>query len=169
MGGSSAEYMREWRAKNAEHVKAYAQRWLAENPHYHKAWKETNRRTIRAQDRSRRLENPELFNAQRRFQRYGITPDQFKAMFDEQNGVCAICFLPETRIIKGTLSALSVDHCHQTGKIRALLCHRCNRTLGAFEDDPGRFERAATYLRSHKAGKGAVKEGHKARKKRDKE
>lgn len=63
-----------------------------------------------------------------------------------QNGVCAICSEPETRKMKGTPAALCVDHNHETGEIRGLLCNRCNRTIGLLEDDPEFFKRAYDYL-----------------------
>lgn len=78
---------------------------------------------------------------------YGITPDQYQALFDEQSGVCAICGCSETKRIKGTLTHLSVDHDHVTGAIRGLLCSSCNEGLGRFKDDTVRMERAITYLR----------------------
>ena len=61
---------------------------------------------------------------------FGITREQFESMLAAQNGVCAICGRPETVKRKGVVHALSVDHCHVTGKIRGLLCSRCNRLLG---------------------------------------
>lgn len=72
---------------------------------------------------------------------YGITPEQFKAMLKEQDFRCAIC---------RTEAPLCVDHNHETGKVRQLLCGRCNMGLGAFGDDPDFLEIAALYLRIHK-------------------
>ena len=67
--------------------------------------------------------------------KYGITLDQYNKMVAEQNGVCAICGQPEN--IKGTTinpRGLAVDHNHNTGKIRGLLCGRCNRAVGLIKD-----------------------------------
>lgn len=71
---------------------------------------------------------------------YGITPEEYQKLVDEQNGVCKIC--------SGTDSGrpLSVDHCHKTKRIRGLLCTRCNLGLGYFKDEPERLRRAAEYL-----------------------
>ena len=79
---------------------------------------------------------------------YGITVEQYDEMLKSQNGVCAICGNVELSNRGNTLNALSlaVDHCHETGKIRGLLCMDCNQTLGKFNDDPARFEKAAEYL-----------------------
>lgn len=67
-------------------------------------------------------------------------------MLVSQNGGCAICGSPETRIVKGTLNSLVVDHNHETGVIRGLLCALCNTALGKFHDDPDLLRRAAEYL-----------------------
>lgn len=56
---------------------------------------------------------------------YGLTLEQYDQMFEVQGGVCAICNGPETNGKR-----LSVDHDHKTGRIRGLLCHKCNGLLG---------------------------------------
>ncbi len=86
--------------------------------------------------------------------RFGITQKQYQDMLAVQGGVCAICNKPETGMDskRKTVIALSVDHDHTTGSIRALLCGDCNRGLGLFGEDPDLLERAAEYLRKHKAG-----------------
>ena len=71
--------------------------------------------------------------------KYGITPDDYKAMLDDQNGVCWICKKFDNK-------ALSVDHDHETAKVRGLLCRKCNRALGLFEDDAERLKNAVLYL-----------------------
>ena len=71
--------------------------------------------------------------------RYGLSEHGWKAMFANQSGRCKICHKePEER--------LHVDHCHQTRKIRGLLCGACNRGLGQFKDDPELLKRAIKYL-----------------------
>ncbi len=81
--------------------------------------------------------------------KYGITPLEYECMFREQNGVCAICKHPETAFDPrhGIVRRLAVDHCHKTGKIRGLLCNRCNRLLGKCNDDVTLFYSAADYLK----------------------
>lgn len=76
--------------------------------------------------------------------RYGITIEEFDRMFALQSGVCAICHKPEKDNYK---RRLSVDHDHNTGKVRGLLCHACNTAIGKFGDNPDRLESAARYLR----------------------
>jgi len=58
--------------------------------------------------------------------RYGITPEQYDGMLARQGGVCALC--------GGTMERPVVDHCHQTGRVRGILCHPCNIKLPAVED-----------------------------------
>lgn len=63
---------------------------------------------------------------------YGITLEIFAQMLEEQNGVCKLCLKPERHKNK---TKLSVDHSHVTGKVRGLLCHRCNVILGLLNED----------------------------------
>lgn len=72
---------------------------------------------------------------------YGINADDYGAMMERQGGVCAIC----SGVNKDR--RLVVDHCHETGDVRGLLCIRCNRALGMFEDDPALLELAALYVK----------------------
>lgn len=72
--------------------------------------------------------------------RYGVTAKQYYIMLDNQNGGCWIC---------GNIAKkrrLHIDHCHKSGKIRGLLCMRCNRGLSWFSDKPERLHKAADYL-----------------------
>lgn len=79
--------------------------------------------------------------------RYGIGPDDYERMHAEQEGLCAICREPETaRHASGATKALSVDHCHDTGRVRGLLCHRCNRVLGLLNEDRALLTAATDYL-----------------------
>lgn len=81
---------------------------------------------------------------------YGLYDDKYQAMLRSQNSSCAICGKHETASRKGTLMQLCVDHDHDTGKIRELLCMRCNRALGLLRDDPAILDKAAAYLRKHR-------------------
>lgn len=59
---------------------------------------------------------------------YGITLEQYNAMLAAQNDVCAICGTPPMEKRR-----LVVDHCHRSGRVRALLCGPCNTQLGSYE------------------------------------
>ncbi len=73
--------------------------------------------------------------------KYGITLEQYEAMFDEQKGVCYICKNESLN------RRLSVDHCHKTGKIRRLLCDKCNMTLGLVNDSQELLKQFIFYLK----------------------
>jgi hypothetical protein len=84
------------------------------------------------------------------FRLYGIGVDQYNAMLQAQNGVCAICGKEETSQVKGHVKrTLAVDHDHATGKVRGLLCARCNRDLSAFEKRANERNKFEAYLRGH--------------------
>src|SRR5271157_5937427 len=78
---------------------------------------------------------------------FGITRDDYNVMLAEQSGGCAIC--GTTTPGNSKVFNFSVDHDHETDEIRGLLCEKCNRGLGHFDDDPERLEAAARYLRAH--------------------
>lgn len=70
----------------------------------------------------------------RKRQEYGISLEEYDQMLSDQNGVCAICLLPEIiKSTQGRTKSLAVDHCHTTGKVRGLLCINCNTSLGHYE------------------------------------
>lgn len=70
---------------------------------------------------------------------YGLTEDQVATMRRNQSDRCALC----DEVFSKTPH---VDHCHMTGRVRGLLCHRCNTALGNFKDDPARLRAAIEYL-----------------------
>lgn len=78
--------------------------------------------------------------------RYGLTADEYAEMYAEQGGLCAICQQPETMTYRGKVKTLCIDHDHESGKVRGLLCASCNFALGKFYDDPVRLRAAADYL-----------------------
>ena len=108
-------------------------------------YREKNREKIRTYGRQWRKNNPT--STSESYKRlYGITEADYLLMLEEQNNVCKICFQPETAKRNNKVKRLSVDHCHTTGKVRGLLCHKCNTTLGKYDDNPDTFTRFATYL-----------------------
>lgn len=74
---------------------------------------------------------------------YGITPDDYSRMFADQDGCCKICGAHQS----SQKRRLYVDHCHETGKVRGLLCHRCNTSISNFECSPELLLRAYEYLK----------------------
>lgn len=81
---------------------------------------------------------------------YGITQSELEAMKANQNNRCFLCEGEGFLIGKnGHNERLAVDHCHETGRVRRLLCHNCNRALGLMRDNPGLLRRAADYIEEH--------------------
>ena len=74
---------------------------------------------------------------------YNSTPNEYKMLFENQGGCCAICgSRPEKKI-------LSVDHNHDTGKVRGLLCNPCNMAIGNAKENPLILYNMIKYLEFH--------------------
>lgn len=114
-----------WRCKHR--YKDSAQRWREANA--------DNRRIYMEQWRAQHKEHM-------RKSRYGLKPGEYDRMFAEQGGVCAICGATPEQSVRGVLA---IDHDHATGRVRGLLCIRCNAALERCEV-PGWMARAAEYL-----------------------
>jgi hypothetical protein len=78
---------------------------------------------------------------------------EYNALLREQGGVCAVCGKdePNAHGRTGKQFRLAVDHCHQTGAVRGLLCQKCNRAIGLLGDDPALMRKAISYLLRHRA------------------
>jgi len=73
--------------------------------------------------------------------KYGLTESEYLGMFDSQNNLCAICESSFDKV------RACVDHSHETGEIRGLLCDRCNKGLGMFKDSQELLTKAIAYLK----------------------
>jgi hypothetical protein len=129
-----------------------------------KAWREANPEKYRAQldhlremraphladkaaaMRRHRADNPAHYWAGELRRRYGMAPEDYESMSAAQGGVCAICGRAESRVARGRLLRLAVDHDHRTGRVRGLLCAECNVGIGKLGDSPDRLRAAAAYL-----------------------
>jgi hypothetical protein len=129
----------------------YRARMLEEGRAYYQA----NKETIKARKRLRYTTDADfrerklgwVRKSRRRLQlktRFGISLEDYDALLAKQNGACAICKKKSAR-------SLCVDHCHATGLIRGLLCNKCNRGMGFFEDDAARLRKATAYLKASRA------------------
>lgn len=127
--------MREWRKKNKDRINAENRNRLKNDAEYAEK--------VREKERKRYADNPEKHKDIRLKSIYGISLKEYKAMYDSQNGECAICGTYKLSYGKG---GLSVDHCHKTGKVRKLLCTPCNAALGKFKDNVQNMEKAIKYL-----------------------
>lgn len=77
---------------------------------------------------------------------YGISLEEYNKMYVAQGGRCAICRRTKDEAHMGQNKNLHIDHDHQTGRVRGLLCLKCNVGLGAFEDNVGWLDSAKIYL-----------------------
>jgi len=113
----------------------------------HKKITETYRKDNPKIYRKASLKNWHSLSSEKRqerwIKRYGINANDYKQLLEKQNGVCKICK-------KSCVSRqfLSVDHCHKTGKVRGLLCVKCNTALGMLNDNVEYFTAAIMYLKS---------------------
>lgn len=100
--------------------------------------------------------NPERASANKRksnlAKNYGLTVAEYDALLRKQGGVCAVCGKdePNAHGRTGKRFRLAVDHCHETGKVRGLLCQKCNRAIGLLGDDPVLMRKAIGYLLRHR-------------------
>lgn len=80
--------------------------------------------------------------------RYGLTQDGWMALLAEQNGKCAICtrVLDHELVTRTTPNKACVDHDHETGEVRGLLCTDCNIGIGRLRHDPDVLMAALRYL-----------------------
>lgn len=138
-------YSRAWYRRNREAVLA-KQRERLQQPEVRER-RNKRKRERRAADGNFRERQNDYTTAWKRQQKYGITSEQYDELLASQGGVCAICGQPErSKSRNGHLLKLAVDHDHETGTVRGLLCDRCNRGLGFFGDDPERLAAAIAYL-----------------------
>lgn len=123
-----------WRKKNPDKVKEIQRRSYERNHHKHKP--------KILQWRKEHPENCKQYYLRRNIVRMGLTPEEFDNKLSEQNGVCAICggVNPNGR-------RLFIDHNHDTGVIRGLLCNHCNNGIGNFQENIEFLNSAISYLK----------------------
>lgn len=116
-----------------------------------RVYDQANSDRVRERKRLYNLAHPRYSSALRGKSRLGITAEDLELLLFRQGGVCAVCRKPETRIDPrtGKFFALSIDHNHQTGQVRELLCHYCNTLLGYVENDLERVKKLVKYLKKH--------------------
>jgi len=111
-----------------------------------KRWQQENADHVNAYHQSRRAK-PEVKRADRSAylkRKYGITIEQYDELLASQGGGCAICGLEPRLDI-----SLHLDHDHESGQLRGILCFRCNNALGDFDDDMSLLRTAVRYLESY--------------------
>ncbi len=110
-----------------------------------KRWQQANPERVNAYHRKNnaRPERKRALRDQYYRRTFGISADEFDELLEQQGGGCAICGKRPKRV-----ASLHLDHCHDSGDIRGILCLSCNQAIGKFRDDPDLLERAARYLRT---------------------
>lgn len=113
---------------------------------------ETNKEWWARKWKDARERNPNLEYDRNLRRNYGITLEEYLEKFKNQNGACAICHKEETTVNghSKAIKRLSVDHCHNSEKVRELLCNRCNTSLGLAEDNIELLQEMINYLNKHK-------------------
>ena len=107
-------------------------------------WYQRHRDRVNAERKEWRKTHPERVLAKGRKYNYGLTSEQWEAMFNRQGRVCAICGSVEP----GSKNGWSTDHDHASNKVRGILCQPCNHALGHYEKTLAPFwERAMAYLK----------------------
>lgn len=138
-------YHREYYRKNKERLAEYKKRWAKKNPE--------KRETYSARQRARYKADPEKYRAYFRNHRikkqYDLTEAQYAALVVAQAGKCGICGKEPSGEWHGD-RMLNVDHDHETGAVRGLLCNRCNRALGLIGDTVESAQQVVEYLRRGK-------------------
>ena|ERR1035437_7143192 len=133
-------YMREWtkRPENAAH-RRIVRKMYTSRPEIKADLARRKREDNATPDGKKKQKNRSL----RR--NYGLTIEEYNDRLKSQEHRCAICGINASALSV----ALHVDHCHETGIVRGLLCGRCNLGLGQFEDSQSRLELAIKYLEKH--------------------
>jgi Recombination endonuclease VII len=136
-------------ARNAKRRKRYAEdlEHRERRKAQHRAYYAVHKEQIKERQR-RRSWAKKLSDFWRRLARfYGISREQYEALLAQQGGVCGICRKPPQE-------PLCVDHSHTTGRVRGLLCRKCNTALGSFDDDVSVMAAGIAYLRKAAADLG---------------
>ena len=141
------EWSKKYRLANPEKDRKRHQKYNKENAEKIaarlKIYRDRDLKKFSERSRKYYINNPEKERA-KRLRKYGLTPENYETMFLSQNGLCAICESSNNG------KRLHVDHDHETGKVRQLLCNSCNIGLGMLKDDTSILEKAMNYLRKHK-------------------
>jgi len=127
------KYMRARYAADPKRAAAASRKWAREHKGHHNATK-----------RAWYANNTERHRSNVLRRAYGITLADYERMLSEQGGCCGIC---RTETTGNCGRRLSVDHDHETGKVRGLLCGRCNSMLGFIKEHPGALERAIDWVK----------------------
>lgn len=128
---------REWHKNNRGYASKSSRLWRKNNPG---KTQENNKKWLK--------NNPGKARQYWLKKKYGITIEEYDSINYKQGGVCAICQEKESILDKrnNRIKYLSTDHDHKTGRLRGLLCNKCNKALGLFKDKLEILLKAIKYL-----------------------
>jgi Autographiviridae endonuclease VII len=127
-----------FKARHRKQQAEYRKRYPGKVAESLRKWSQDNKEYLRNYSRAWHKENPGKQYWYRIKCVYGLSQETFAAMLSSQGGNCKIC--------NTGLEQPMIDHDHETGKVRGLLCRRCNAFLGYIEKNPGLLEKALEYL-----------------------
>lgn len=138
------DYLRKWRMMNPEKTEQYNEDQYERRKAQYRAYYRRNRERMLAQGKAYKKANPEKVYEKEIRRKFGISFEEKRKMFIEQEGKCKIC--SRGLILQGS----HIDHIPNSEPkiIRGLLCGSCNRALGLFQDKSAILVSAATYLRT---------------------
>lgn len=139
--GCGVLYNRKWQKDNADKVSSSSKR------HY---YKDPSAQIKRAQEHQKK--NPDQKRHWYLMSKYNMSLEEFRALEKEQDFRCASCGDKESVVVATSQKVrnLHVDHCHETGINRGLLCTRCNLALGYLLDDPEKIQSLLSYIKRWK-------------------
>lgn len=136
---------RRWTHANKDAVREINRKWKRENREHvrsrDRAWRARNKEKVIEIHRRYRAKYPDRYLNYKLRRDFGITVEDYRKILLVQNGICAGCLNPPTEKRR-----LCVDHDHNTGIVRGLLCHKCNVAIGYGMDSPEILRRLAEYL-----------------------
>lgn len=131
------EYYKKYKLKNNEKLLLSGNKWRENNQEYIIKYRKEHREEHRRKHREWYRNNKDYYL----LKKYGITYEEFSRILISQNGICAIC---SYNLIKR--DEMFLDHCHNSNKVRGILCFTCNTGLGQFSDSKELLNKAIAYL-----------------------
>ena len=143
------EYSKNYRENNKDKVKEYSKNYYINNKdkvkEHNKNYYINNKDKVKEHSKNYYINNKDKHREQQLNRNYGITEEEYNQMFKAQNGNCAICSRNQSEF----KTRLAVDHNHETGDIRSLLCANCNLMLGYAKDNAENLAKGIEYLNSY--------------------
>jgi len=142
---TNKKYMKDYYKKNPEKFKKTPEQQAEHNRKRRERYAKDKqyREKLKQQAKEYWAKFPEKRKSGRIRSNYDMSMEDFKELMSLQNGMCAICGYSDT---SDKNKFPLVDHCHQTGKVRGLLCMNCNQALGKFKDSTSNLTAAMAYL-----------------------